>query len=98
LHHPDGSQDTRAWDQKASGLDLVEWGNATLLVFICGNQKTDGFGALAMFNGSLSEYMHTLFEGEDLEAATQTKVVGQRMKTLHRTPMAEGSVRGGRAM
>eukprot|EP00039_Didymoeca_costata_P002153 m.57877 g.57877 ORF g.57877 m.57877 type:complete len:356 (-) comp11139_c0_seq1:69-1136(-) len=59
------TNNTRNWDKDASDLDLVEWnsplGTQTLLVFICGNQHSDGFGMIAAFNGSLEQYFNSLF-------------------------------------
>jgi hypothetical protein len=57
---------TRGWDRFASDLDLTEWStdsgvSHTLFVFICGNQRTDGYGAIAEFPGSLKTYMDSLF-------------------------------------
>ena len=63
--------DTHGWDHDASDLDLVQWEhttdtghrhNVTLLVYICGNQRTDGFGAISVFEGTMSEYFAVLWD------------------------------------
>ena len=61
------ANNTNNWDRDASDLDLVQWtrpdtgANVTLLVYICGNQKTDGLGAIAAFEGSMTDYFFDLF-------------------------------------
>jgi hypothetical protein len=65
--------DTNGWDRDASDLDLVQYArddgvggekNVTMLVFICGNQRTDGFGTLSAFEGSMAEYFAVLWDEE----------------------------------
>ena len=64
--------DTNAWDRDASDLDLVQWEHTnaasgrkeklTLLVYICGNQRTDGFGTVSLFEGTKNEYFAVLWD------------------------------------
>ena len=59
---------THGWDRDASDLDLVQWSRpdtgdpVTMLIFICGNQRTDGFGSMSVFEGSMAEFFGALWE------------------------------------